>query len=203
MANFFLLLILLVPHFAFGDAVIFSGNDVKTLKSNIDMNGNAKLLSGTVDPSSVATSAPAGSLYLNTSSGNVYKKNDSGLTTNWSVLLVTGGATSNGATSTHVLQGGASPMYPIDGIRRATANSTITKINVSALNSGSSGSTTVKLYYGPSLGSTQTATLTANGGVNSSSATVSLALTAGDLMAVELVSAAAGGVEDVTVELVY
>lgn len=68
------------------DAVIFSGSDVKTLKPNIDLNGNAKILSGSVDPTSSATSAPVGSLYLNTSTGLSYRKLDSGSSTNWSVL---------------------------------------------------------------------------------------------------------------------
>lgn len=63
--------------------IIFSGNDVKTLKSNIDINGNAKILSGNTDPTSVATSAPKGSIYLNTSTGFHYRKLDSGSSTNW------------------------------------------------------------------------------------------------------------------------
>lgn len=46
------------------------------------------ILTGTVDPTSVATSANAGSLYQNTSNSNIYKKNDNGSTTNW--LNITG-----------------------------------------------------------------------------------------------------------------
>jgi hypothetical protein len=69
-----------------GAPIIFSGNDAKTLKSNIDLNGNAKILSGSVDPTSVATSAPKGSIYLNTSTGLIYRKTDSGSSTNWSTL---------------------------------------------------------------------------------------------------------------------
>lgn len=81
-----LILILFYTQFVFADAVIFSGSDVKTLKSNIDLNGNAKILSGTVDPTSSATSAPVGSIYLNTSTGLTYRKLDSGSSTNWSVV---------------------------------------------------------------------------------------------------------------------
>jgi hypothetical protein len=66
-----------------GSAVIFSGSDVKSLKSNLDLNGQSKILSGTVDPSSVATAGNPGSLYLNSSTGVVYRKTDSGTTTNW------------------------------------------------------------------------------------------------------------------------
>lgn len=69
-----------------GAPVIWSGNDAKSLKSIIDINGNAKILSGTVDPSSSATSAPVGSLYLNSSTGLLYRKTDAGSTTNWAQL---------------------------------------------------------------------------------------------------------------------
>lgn len=69
-------------------ASIFSGSAVKILKSILDINGNAQLLSGTVNPSSVATSAPKGSLYLNTSSAIIYRKNDNGSSTNWIDIAV-------------------------------------------------------------------------------------------------------------------
>jgi len=69
-----------------GSAVIFSGNDVKTLKSNIDINGSNKIMSGAVDPTVSATSAPIGSLYLNNSTGKTYRKLDAGLTVNWTEL---------------------------------------------------------------------------------------------------------------------
>jgi hypothetical protein len=67
-------------------STIFSGNDIKTLKSNLDLNGNAKILSGNVDPSQSATSAPLGSLYLSTLTGLTYKKGDAGSSTNWTKL---------------------------------------------------------------------------------------------------------------------
>lgn len=67
-------------------STIFNGNFIKTLKPNLSLFGAAYLLTGTVNPTSVATNAPPGSLYLNTSSGTVYKKNDSGTTTNWAAL---------------------------------------------------------------------------------------------------------------------
>lgn len=73
-------------------AVIFSGTKVKTLKDTLNLNGGADLLSSTVDPTSVATSANAGSLLLNTSSGLLYRKTDNGSSTNW-VLVGIGGAT--------------------------------------------------------------------------------------------------------------
>lgn len=94
-----------------GSAVIFSGSDVKALKSNLDLNGSAKILSGSSDPSIVATSAPRGSLYLNNSNASVYRKTDNGSSTNWSLLVgsssvssLTGDVTGTGpgATATTV-----------------------------------------------------------------------------------------------------
>lgn len=72
-----------------GSPVIFSGNDAKTLKPNIDLFGNAKILSGSVDPTSSATSAPKGSIYLNTSTGFLYRKTDAGSSTNWVTINTT------------------------------------------------------------------------------------------------------------------
>lgn len=87
---------------AYPDAVIFSGNDVKALKSNLDLNGQAKVMSGTVDPTSVATSAPVGSIYLNTSNGNTYRKLDAGSSTNWSVVGSAGSAGINYVSNTGI-----------------------------------------------------------------------------------------------------
>lgn len=70
--------------------IIWAGTTAKSLKSIIDINGNAQLLSGSVDPSSSATSAPKGSLYLNTSNGNLYRKTDAGSSTNWTTFAVVG-----------------------------------------------------------------------------------------------------------------
>ena len=66
--------------------IIFSGNDAKLLKPSLDINGNSKIQSGAVDPTVTAQNAPAGSLFLSTSTTLVYKKNDAGSTTNWSPL---------------------------------------------------------------------------------------------------------------------
>lgn len=100
-----------------GNVCIFSGNNAKFLKQNLDLNGQVSILSGTTDPSAVATSAPVGSLYLNTSSGTLYRKTDSGLSTNWVVnttdvtLSAFGSSPSaNGAT----LSGQAITLQPAD-----------------------------------------------------------------------------------------
>ncbi len=69
-----------------GSPILFAGNTAKLLKSTLDFNGQAQILSGTTDPSSVATSAPIGSIYLNSSNANLYRKTDSGSSTNWAII---------------------------------------------------------------------------------------------------------------------
>lgn len=69
-----------------GSPILFAGNTAKLLKSTLDFFGQSQILSGTTDPSSVATSAPKGSLYLNSSSGTLYRKTDAGSSTNWAVV---------------------------------------------------------------------------------------------------------------------
>lgn len=66
-----------------GNAVIFAGSDVKTLKDNINLNGKTKVLTGAVDPTVTSTSANKGSIYLSTLTGFLYMKSDNGNTTNW------------------------------------------------------------------------------------------------------------------------
>jgi hypothetical protein len=68
---------------------IFQGIYAKLLKSNINLFNKAYILTGTADPTSVATDGPKGSLYLRqtaSGSGQIYKKNDNGTTTNWEML---------------------------------------------------------------------------------------------------------------------
>ena len=69
-----LISILLIPTLLIADAVIFSGNDVKALKQNLDLFGVVKVMSGGVDPSAGAgVAAPVGSAYLSTN-GTLYLK---------------------------------------------------------------------------------------------------------------------------------
>lgn len=86
---------LIFPSNSYSAAVIFSGNDVKTLKDNIDLNGNNKILSSATDPTASAVSAPVGSLLLNTSNGKLYRKLDSGSSTNWQVVGGSNGISGN------------------------------------------------------------------------------------------------------------
>ena len=65
-----LLPLFLIPTLIFADAVIFSGNDVKALKQNLDLFGVVKVMSGSVNPSAGAgVAAPQGSAYLSTAHG--------------------------------------------------------------------------------------------------------------------------------------
>lgn len=63
-----------------------SGTEVKTLKDQLSLNDTAKIRTGTDDPRSVAKEGAQGSIYLQTGSsgGKVFKKLDSGTSTNWS-----------------------------------------------------------------------------------------------------------------------
>lgn len=82
-----IIIILMLPIMALADAVIFSGNDVKTLKQNIDLFGVAKIMSGTLDPSAGGgVAAPQGSLYLSTVNGT-YEKTGAGNTA-WTKLAL-------------------------------------------------------------------------------------------------------------------
>lgn len=114
-----------------------------------------------------------------------------------------GGGSTNGATNSFTQSGGVTFQTCIDGVRRVQTSSTLTHIYINANYSGTSGSTTVQVNYGPTLGSSQTATLAANDGVNTSDTVVSLALTAGDLISVDIIDVADGGPQDITVEVVY
>lgn len=82
-----------------GAPIIFSGNNAKLLKQNLDFFGQVSILSGSTDPTSVAANAPKGSLYLNTTNGFTYRKTDAGNTTNWLLNTTTQSAGDIGETS--------------------------------------------------------------------------------------------------------
>ncbi len=68
---------------------IWNGLRAKSLLSQLSINDAAYILTGTVDPSSSATDAPKGSLYLRQNgagNGEVYFKQDNGSSTNWSIV---------------------------------------------------------------------------------------------------------------------
>lgn len=94
-----ILSILFLPLFASANPPIIWGpsGSAQMLTPSISFTpNNTFIISGTLDPSAVATSAAKGSLYSSTN-GNLYVKQDAGLTTNWSAVSTTGGGTSLGA----------------------------------------------------------------------------------------------------------
>lgn len=75
-------------------ASIFNGSFVKCLKNKLNLNESAYILTGSDDPTSVAQSAPRGSIYMRTgaSGGAVYRKTDDGSSTNWTQFSDMGAA---------------------------------------------------------------------------------------------------------------
>lgn len=86
-------------------ATIFSGTEVKALKSNLNLNDDYKILTGTDDPTSVAKSAPIGSIYVKTDTGQTYKKLDAGSSTNWTLTTSVGGSGINYETDPFIKAG--------------------------------------------------------------------------------------------------
>lgn len=86
---------------ASGAALISSAGQVVVQENTLSINGNTYIIAGTTNPMSVAVDAPKGSLYLNYSSGIVYRKTDTGSSTNWLQLAtLTGSETFTNKTLT-------------------------------------------------------------------------------------------------------
>lgn len=68
-----------------GAPLLWNGNFAKFLKDQLNLFDAAYILTGTNDPTVVATNAPQGSLYLRVgvTGGTLYTKQDNGTTTNW------------------------------------------------------------------------------------------------------------------------
>lgn len=107
-------------------ATIFSNSntEVKALKSNLSIGDTMKWLSGSADPSSSAVSAPRGSLYTRTgaSGGQIYRKKDDGLSTNWEIIGSGAGGTNyitepgaEASVGTAVAYKDAAGASPVDG----------------------------------------------------------------------------------------
>lgn len=127
---------------------------------------------------------------------------DSTKTTGMDWKASTGGSGLNVAR--FVLGGAVVPFTAIDGSEYVSGTQTLSSVNISALNSGTSGSTTVQLnqYRSGALQASQTASLNANSGLPNGAAAAlsgSLSLLAGDVITVDVVSAATGA-SDLTVE---
>jgi hypothetical protein len=66
-----------------GQATIFNGQKIKTLKDTLTLNGKSDIISSTFDPTASAVDAPIGSLLINQTSGKLYRKLDAGSSVNW------------------------------------------------------------------------------------------------------------------------
>lgn len=83
------LMLVMFTRVVYGDAVIFSGNDVKALKQNLDLFGTSKLMGTATDPSSGGgLVAPLSSIAMNYVTGIGYIKT-SAPNTGWSRIVDT------------------------------------------------------------------------------------------------------------------
>lgn len=73
-------------------AVIFNGAKTKNLKDELQLLTGSSVISRAVDPTSVATAGEPGSLLMNPSTAVLYKKLDSGTTTNWEIQAASASA---------------------------------------------------------------------------------------------------------------
>lgn len=64
--------------------LLWGSTTSKLLQTGIDFNGGPQLLTGSAVPTTTATLGTIGSLYLCSTNGILYAKNDAGTTTNWS-----------------------------------------------------------------------------------------------------------------------
>lgn len=148
------LMLVMFTRVVYGDAVIFSGNDVKALKQNLDLFGTSKLMGTATDPSSGGgLAAPLSSIAMNYVTGIGYIKT-SAPNTGWSRIVDTayapgvyfsqggnafGAAGVLGTTDANRLDfvtGG------VVGMSMATTGAvTVTSANVNALAVGPAGST--------------------------------------------------------------
>lgn len=128
-------------------ATIFSGTKVKALKKIMDLNGGVQIHSSTVDPTSSATDATIGSLLINETTGNIYKKLDSGSSTNWELVEFGAGGINyaDGSSSDFEANVGAWAAYadaaassPVDGTG-GSPTVTITRTTSSPLRGIASG----------------------------------------------------------------
>lgn len=98
---------------------------IKHLRQSLNLNDNVYILSGSVDPTSVAQDAPASSIYLQFggSTGLIYQKNDAGSTTNWTLIgsssssginYIANGSAESGTTG-WVTYADAAGAKPVDG----------------------------------------------------------------------------------------
>lgn len=137
----------------------FGVNEAVNLTPGISYSNGVKNITGSLNPSSSAVNAPAGSLYMSTSVPGLYVKQDSGSSTNWSLLSSGSGDVVGPASAVN------NGIVLFDG--------TTGKLVKSPTNSGLLRSTGGAISFGTAINMASDVTGTlgiANGGTNSSTA---------------------------------
>jgi hypothetical protein len=150
---------------------------------------NGVMLGNTTSP--INTVAPG-------TSGNVLQSNG----TTWQSTSILSGGTSN---ARWVFEDAITTRNNVNGTHYQTATQSLTTVNLSMLNSGTSGSTTIRInqYRSGSLFNSATASIAASSGnPNGVSASLSgtLSLIAGDLETIDVTAVAGGLPESLTIE---
>jgi len=141
-------------------------------------------------------------------SSTFYMKDANFIGGNWSVMGGGGGtaaaAASGGGTAKFSLSGAVVPFTAIDGAHYQASVLSLTTVNISALNTGTSGTTVIQVnqYRSGALQGSATASLAASSGNPGGSAAAlsgTLSLVAGDIITVD-VNSVAPGASDLSVE---
>lgn len=177
-----------------GEAVIFAGSAVKTLKPNISLNGAVSILSGTDDPTVVAKDAVKGSVYIRVN-GVMYLKQDAGSTTNWAAFQTSassGTVTSVALSLPSIITVTGSPVTGAGTLTGTLASQTAN--TVFAAPNGSSGTpvfralvsndipnlSASKITSGQGTLSTSTTGVTVTGGTNATLVSTSINIQSAD-----------------------
>lgn len=120
-------------------------------------------------------------------------------------VAANGTAGSGSSNTKFTLSGATVPFTAIDGAHYQTATQSLTTVNISALNSGTSGSTVIQVnqYRSGSLQGSATASLSASSGNpagTAASLSGTLSLLAGDIITVDVNSVAGGTPSELSVE---
>lgn len=142
------------------------------------------------------------------SEGTLLVADDTPALDEWTSFSFTPSAAAPTPTIRYTLSGAVVPYVCIDGAYRAKQINTVSSVDISMLNSGTSGSTQVRVnqYRAGALFDSETASLAASSGNPVSSNVAlsgSLVLAANDLLTVDVVSKAGGAPSELSVELIF
>lgn len=135
--------------------IIWAPGAANNLTPNLEFANGAgpSILTGSVNPSAVATAANEGSLYLNSASGITYQKQDAGSTTNWIALSTSSGTvTSVSVVSANGLAGTVATATTTPALTLSTTVTGILQGNGTAISAASTtGSGSVVLATAPTM----------------------------------------------------